>query len=79
MLKAIELIMVITLLTFAFFAGITYSGSIKNHVSWIFEIQESDAELSKISSKPSRKTLENNTENPLPHTTDNNPHSQTVK
>ncbi len=47
--KTIELIVVLTLLIFAFFAGVKYSNSVKNHASWLFETKEEEVELPDLS------------------------------
>jgi len=50
MIKTIELILVATLLIFAFFAGVKYSESVKNHASWLFESKgEEEVELPDLS------------------------------
>ncbi len=51
MTKVIELIIVITLLIFSFFAGVKYSDSIKNHASWLFEPKEDEVELPDLSNE----------------------------
>lgn len=51
MSRTIELIVVLTLLIFSFFAGVKYSDSIKNHASWIFEAKEEDVELPDLSNE----------------------------
>ncbi len=51
MVKAIEAIIIITLLIFAFFAGVKYSDSIKNHASWLFENKEEEVELPDLSNE----------------------------
>ncbi len=51
MTKAIEFIVVVTLLIFAFFAGVNYSDSIKNHASWLFEPKEEEIELPDLSNE----------------------------
>ena len=82
MLKAIELTIVLTLLIFAFFAGVTYSGAIKDHASWIFEVDEEVAELPKI---PSKSIIEVEIKDDvafesLPtNTANNNPHPQEIE
>lgn len=45
MIKVIETIIIITLLIFAFFAGVKYSDNVKNHASWIFESGVDEIEL----------------------------------
>jgi len=49
MIKIIELIIIITLLIFSFFAGVKYSDSVKNHASWLFEPKEEEVELPDLS------------------------------
>jgi hypothetical protein len=49
MVKIIELIVVLTLLIFAFFAGVEYSDSVKDHASWLFETKEEEVELPDLS------------------------------
>lgn len=51
--KTIKLIVVTTLLTFAFFAGVKYSDSVKNHASWLFESKEEEVELPDLSNENS--------------------------
>ena len=53
MVKAIEVIVVITLLVFAFFIGVKYSDSVKNHASWLFEQKEEEVELPDLSNETS--------------------------
>lgn len=54
MIKTIELIVVVTLLIFAFFAGVKYSESVKNHASWLFETRdEEEVELPDLSNENS--------------------------
>ena len=53
MTKVIELIIVLTLLIFSFFAGVKYSDSIKNHASWLFEPKEEEIELPDLSKESS--------------------------
>jgi len=54
MIKTIELIVVTTLLIFAFFAGVKYSDSVKNHASWLFETRgEEEVELPDLSKENS--------------------------
>jgi hypothetical protein len=49
MTKVIELIVVLVLLVFAFFAGVKYSDSVKSHASWIFESKDEEIELPDLS------------------------------
>lgn len=51
MIKAIELIVVLILLIFSFFAGVKYSDPVKKHASWIFETKEDDIELPDLSNE----------------------------
>ena len=52
MVKTIELIVVLTLLIFSFFAGVKYSDDIKSHASWLFENKgEEEVELPDLSSE----------------------------
>jgi hypothetical protein len=45
MTKAVEMIVILTLLIFAFFIGVKYSDSVKSHAGWLFEIKEEEVEL----------------------------------
>ncbi len=49
--KKIELALVLFLLVFAFFAGVSYSDAIKNHASWLFEPKEEEVELPDLSNE----------------------------
>ncbi len=52
MIKTIELIVIITLLIFAFFAGVKYSDSVKSHASWLFETRdEEEVEFTDLSNE----------------------------
>lgn len=52
MIRTIELIVIITLIIFAFFAGVKYSDSIKSHASWLFETKdEEEIELPDLSNE----------------------------
>jgi len=51
MIKIVELIIVVTLLIFSFLAGVKYSDSVKNHVSWLFENKEEEIELPDLSNE----------------------------
>ena len=51
MVKIIELVIDATLLIFAFFAGVNYSDSVKNHASWLFEAKEEEVELPDLSNE----------------------------
>lgn len=53
MTKKIELIVVLFLLTFAFFAGVSYSDAIKHHAGWLFEPKEEEVELPDLSKEGS--------------------------
>lgn len=67
MIKTIELIVVITLLIFSFFAGVKYSDSVKNHASWLFETRdEQEVELPDLSNENGGEigaTIDENGEN----------------
>lgn len=56
MVKTIELVVVATLLIFAFFAGVKYSDSVKNHASWLFETKEEEVELPDLSNETTTET-----------------------
>ncbi len=45
MIKAIELIVVVTLMIFSFVVGVKYSESVKNHAGWLFETKEEEVDL----------------------------------
>jgi len=49
MIKAIEVIVVLVLLFFAFAVGVKYSESVKSHASWLFENKEEEVELPDLS------------------------------
>ena len=51
MIKAIEIIVVFTLLIFSFFAGVKYSDSVKEHASWLFETKGEEVELPDLSNE----------------------------
>jgi hypothetical protein len=51
MIKAIEFIIVLVLLVFAFFAGVKYSDSVKSHASWLFENKSEEVELPDLSNE----------------------------
>ncbi len=53
MTKAIEGIVIVTLLLFAFFIGVKYSESVKSHASWLFENKEDEVELPDLSNENS--------------------------
>lgn len=45
MIKAIELIVVITLMVFSFIVGVKYSDSVKARAGWLFETKEEEVDL----------------------------------
>lgn len=45
MIKAIELIVVVTLMVFSFVIGVKYSDSVKSHAGWLFEAKEDEVDL----------------------------------
>lgn len=47
--KGLEFAILLFLLIFAFFAGVNYSESVKNHASWLFEPKEEEIELPDLS------------------------------
>lgn len=50
MIKVIELVIVIGLLAFSFFAGVKYSEAVKEHAGWLFESKgEEEIELPDLS------------------------------
>jgi hypothetical protein len=49
MVKVIELIVVLALLVFSFFAGVKYSDSVRERASWLFESKEEEVELPDLS------------------------------
>ena len=51
MLKAVELIIILVLIIFSFFAGVKYSDSVREHASWIFETKDEDVELPDLSNQ----------------------------
>lgn len=51
MIKVIELIVVLALLVFSFFAGVKYSDSVKQRASWLFENKEEEVELPDLSTE----------------------------
>lgn len=53
MIKIIELIVVLALLVFSFFAGVKYSESVKQHAGWLFESKEDEVELPDLSNENS--------------------------
>lgn len=42
MIKAIELIVIVTLMVFSFVVGVKYSDSVKSHAGWLFETKEEE-------------------------------------
>ena len=71
MIKAIELIVVLVLLVFAFLAGVKYSDSVRSHAGWIFENKDEEVELPDLSDETvnesgaaveENKNMENNSE-----------------
>ena len=70
MIKSVELIVVLVLLVFAFFAGVKYSDSVKSHAGWIFENKDEDVELPDLSDETvnevgtavEEKNIEDNTD-----------------
>lgn len=53
MVKAIEAIIVLTLLAFSFFIGVKYSETVKSHASWLFETKEEEVDLPDLSNENS--------------------------
>lgn len=47
--KGIEIILVLVLLAFSFFAGVKYSNAVKTHAGWLFEPREEEVELPDLS------------------------------
>lgn len=45
MIKAIELIVIVTLMVFSFVVGVKYSDSVKSHAGWLFETKEEEVDL----------------------------------
>lgn len=56
MIKVIELIVVLALLVFSFFAGVKYSDSVKQRASWLFESKEEEVELPDLSNESVSET-----------------------
>ncbi len=50
--KTIKLFAILILALFAFFSGVLYSDSIKEHAGWIFEKKEEEVELPDLSEEP---------------------------
>lgn len=55
MLKIINTLIFFTLVLFAFFAGVKYSESVKEHSSWLFEVKEEEADPLDITIEESRE------------------------
>lgn len=53
MIKAIELIVVITLMVFSFVVGVKYSDSVKSHAGWLFETKEEEVDLPDLTNEVS--------------------------
>ncbi len=53
MIKAIELIIVVTLMVFSFVVGVKYSDSVKSHAGWLFETKEEEVDLPDLTNEPS--------------------------
>lgn len=51
MVKAIEAIIILTLLAFSFFIGVKYSETVKSHASWLFETKEEEVALPDLSNE----------------------------
>ena len=51
MVKAIEAIVILTLLAFSFFIGVKYSETVKSHASWLFETKEEEVDLPDLSNE----------------------------
>jgi hypothetical protein len=49
MTKTIQAFAILILAIFSFFAGVTYSDSVKNHAGWLFEQKEEEVELPDLS------------------------------
>ena len=56
MIKVIELIVVLALLVFSFFAGVKYSDSVKQHAGWLLESKEEEVELPDLSNENAAET-----------------------
>lgn len=46
-----KIIVTLTLMLFAFFAGVKYSEAVKNHAGWLFEPKEEEVELPDLSNE----------------------------
>lgn len=53
MIKAIELIVVITLMVFSFVVGVKYSDSVKLRAGWLFEAKEEEVDLPDLTNENS--------------------------
>ena len=53
MIKAIELIVVVTLMVFSFVIGVKYSESVKSHAGWLFETKEEEVDLPDLTNENS--------------------------
>lgn len=62
MIKAIELIVVVTLMIFSFVVGVKYSDSVKSHAGWLFETKEEEVDLPDLTneSAPESTTVYDN-------------------
>lgn len=84
MIKIVELIIVVTLLIFSFLAGVKYSDSVKNHVSWLFENKEEEIELPDLSNEnaveitPSEAVIDANKTPDQVNPTENAPRDNTA-
>lgn len=47
--KKLELALVLFLIIFSFFAGVSYSEAVKDHAGWLFEPKEEEVELPDLS------------------------------
>lgn len=63
MLKAVELVMALVLLIFAFFAGVRYSDDVKSSASWMFETEAREVITSPSSNSPNKETIPLSTTN----------------
>lgn len=63
MIKAVELIIALVLLIFAFLAGVKYSDSVKSHASWIFESKDL-IEMQDLDIENTEETIEQNIDYP---------------
>ncbi len=58
MANTTKIIVILTLMLFAFFAGVKYSEAVKNHAGWLFEPKEEEVELPDLSNEPSDSNVE---------------------